>query len=149
VKALETERAVRDGAAEIDMVIRIDLVKDSHWKEAEADIREVVKAASGSIVKVILETGLLQTHEIESACKISEAAGARFVKTATGFLGRGATIEDIEIMKKSCSPKMQIKASGGIKTIEQAHAMIRAGASRIGTSSGVALVTGAIPTSGY
>lgn len=147
IKALETELAVKDGATEIDMVIRIDLVKQKKWKEAEADIREVVTAVPGTVVKVILETGLLTPDEIREACKASESAGAAFVKTATGFLGRGATVEDIQLMRSSCS--LQIKASGGVKTVDQARAVIAAGASRIGTSSGVALVTGAAAGAGY
>ena len=150
VKALETELAIEDGAGEIDMVIRLDLVKTARWKEVEYDIAEVVNAAVSAPVKVILETGLLTTDEIAAACQVSENAGAAFVKTATGFLGRGATLEDIILMKKSISPSMQIKASGGVKTFEQACAMIAAGATRIGTSSGVALVTGAdAPSAGY
>lgn len=150
VKALETEMAIRDGAAEIDMVIRLDLVKQGHWRDAEADIEEVVRAATGAPVKVILETGLLSPEQIKLACQISENAGAAFVKTATGFLGRGATIEDILLMRESCSSRVQIKASGGVKTVEQAQAMIAAGASRIGTSSGVAIVTNqSNPSSGY
>jgi deoxyribose-phosphate aldolase len=149
VKALETELAMKDGAAEIDMVVRVDLVKEARWREAEADIAEVVKAATGSPVKVILETGLLTTEQIVEACKVSEAAGAAFVKTATGFLGRGATIEDVLLMRKTCSARVQVKASGGVKTFEQAKAMIEAGATRLGTSSGVALVLGAPAGSGY
>jgi deoxyribose-phosphate aldolase len=149
VKTLETECAISDGAAEIDMVIRLDLAKSANWKEAEDDIRAVVQSASGKIVKVILETGLLTTDEIIRACQVSEAAGAHFVKTATGFLGRGATIEDIVLMKNSIGKKMEIKASGGVKTFDQALAMIAAGATRLGTSSGVALVTGAKAGGGY
>jgi deoxyribose-phosphate aldolase len=148
-KVFETYAALRDGAAEIDMVMRIDLAKQGRWKEVEADIHEVVKAASGATVKVILETGLLSAAEIEDACRVSESAGAGFVKTATGFLGRGASLDDIEIMKRSCSAKMQIKASGGVKTFEQAQALIVAGATRIGTSSGVALVSGTTAQAGY
>jgi len=147
VKALETEMAITDGAREIDMVIRLDLVKTAQWTLAEKDIAEVVRAAGGNVVKVILETGLLNHDEIAHACKASEAAGAHFVKTATGFLGRGATVEDVQLMKKSCG--LEVKASGGVKTFEQAKAMIEAGATRLGTSSGVALVTGAAAGSGY
>lgn len=149
VKALETELAIRDGAREIDMVIRLDLVKAGNWREVERDINEVVKAASGNIVKVILETGLLTREEIIASCRASEAAGAAFVKTATGFLGRGATIDDVRLMRESCSSAIKIKASGGVKTFEQAVSMIEAGADRLGTSSGVALVTGAQASSGY
>ncbi len=149
VKALEAQNAIRDGAAEIDMVLRIDLARQARWTEVEADIASVVVAASGATVKVILETGLLTEEQITGACQAAERAGAAFVKTATGFLGRGATVEDIVLMKKSCSPRMQIKASGGVKTFEQAKALIAAGASRIGTSSGVALVSGSAAGSGY
>ena len=149
IKALESEQAVRNGAAEIDMVVRIDLIKQAKWSEAEADIAAVVQAVPGTVVKVILESGMLTREELIAACKLSEAAGAAFVKTATGFLGRGATVEDVEVMRQTCSDHVQIKASGGVKTFEQAVAVIRAGANRIGTSSGVALVTGAIAGSGY
>jgi deoxyribose-phosphate aldolase len=147
VKALETELAIADGASEIDMVIRLDLAKAAQWSAAEKDIAEVVRAAQGRVVKVILETGLLTAIEIADACRASQNAGAHFVKTATGFLGRGATVEDVLLMKKSCS--LEVKASGGVKTFEQAVAMIEAGATRLGTSSGVALVTGAVAGGGY
>jgi deoxyribose-phosphate aldolase len=149
VKAKETENAVRDGASEIDMVVRIDLVRAAKWNEVEADIAAVVAAASGAAVKVILETGMLTPEQITGACQAAERAGATFVKTATGFLGRGASVEDVDLMKRSCSPRMQIKASGGVKTFDQAKAMIMAGASRIGTSSGVALVSGTDAGAGY
>jgi deoxyribose-phosphate aldolase len=150
VKARETELAARDGASEIDMVMRLDLAKAGLWAKVQSDINEVVRAAPEAIVKVILETGLLTPQEIVHACHASEQAGAHFVKTATGFIGRGATLEDIELMRKSCSANMQIKASGGIKSFAQAKAMIEAGATRIGTSSGVSLVNGDIPApTGY
>lgn len=151
IKALETELAVADGAAEIDMVLRIDLVKAGDWQGVETDIAAVVKAAGPALVKVILETGLLTNDEIVGACKASEAAGAAFVKTATGFLGRGASLEDILLMRKSCSPHVKIKASGGIKTFAQAKQLIEAGANRLGTSSGVHLVSGdgTAPSTGY
>ena len=149
VKALETASACADGASEIDMVIRLDLVKATEWSLAEKDIVAVVRAADGCVVKVILETGLLTPDEIAQACRVSESAGAHFVKTATGFLGRGATIDDVVLMKKCISPKMEVKASGGVKTVEQARAMITAGATRLGTSSGVALMTGAVAGGGY
>lgn len=147
VKALETELAIADGASEIDMVLRLDLAKTAQWSAAEKDIAEVVRAARGHVVKVILETGLLTAAEIADACRASQNAGAHFVKTATGFLGRGATVEDVLLMKKSCA--LEVKASGGVKTFDQAVAMIEAGATRLGTSSGVALVTGAVAGGGY
>ncbi|MCM2280319.1 MAG: deoxyribose-phosphate aldolase [Bdellovibrionaceae bacterium] len=142
VKAAETRLAIEAGAAEIDTVLAIGAIKDRNSVLAENDLRAVVTAAEGRPVKVILETGLLSVDEITLACRLSEAAGAAFVKTATGFLGRGASLEDIRLMKASCSPRMQIKASGGIKTFEQARDLIHAGAHRLGTSSGVALVSG-------
>ncbi len=149
IKIVETELAVREGASEIDMVIRLDLVKIENWQGVEDDVAAVVKAASGAVVKVILETGLLTTDQIINSCRAAENAGAHFVKTATGFLGRGATVDDVRLMRRSCSAKVQIKASGGIKTFEQAVAMIEAGATRLGTSSGVALVTSAAAGGGY
>ena len=148
-KARETELVINCGAKEVDMVIRIGALKEKNFAIVESDIREVVKAALGAEVKVILETGMLSIEEIQNACKVSEQAGAHFVKTATGFLGRGATLEDIALMKTSVSSKMKIKASGGIKTQEQALAMIAAGAHRLGTSSGVSLVQGLQAQGGY
>ena len=148
VKALEAQMAVAEGADEIDMVMRIDLAKAGEWKAVEEDIRAVVKAAGSAPVKVILETGFLAPDEIRAACRASEAAGAAFVKTSTGMLGqRGATVDDVTLMRESCS--LQVKASGGVKTFEQAKALIQAGATRIGTSSGVALVTGTEAKAGY
>lgn len=147
VKALETRRAIEDGAREIDMVIRLDLVRTGKWHEVVEDIAAVVNAASGHPVKVILETGLLTQDQIAEACRAAEMAKATFVKTATGFLGRGASIEDVQLMKNSCA--LEVKASGGVKTFEQAKAMIEAGATRLGTSSGVQLVTGADAQGGY
>jgi len=141
-KALEAELAVHDGAAEIDMVIRFDLVKERRWKPFEKDISEVVKASGPAPVKVIIETGLLEESEIVRVCKCAESAGAAFIKTSTGFLGRGATVEDVQLIRKTCSPTMKIKASGGIKSFAQALALIEAGADRLGTSSGVLIVNG-------
>jgi len=98
---------------------------------------------------VIIETGLLTADEIAASCRASEAAGAAFVKTATGFLGRGATLEDIVLMKRSCSPGMRIKASGGVRTFATARDLLRAGACRLGTSNGVALMTDGAAGAGY
>lgn len=149
-KAYETEFCVSSGAKEIDMVINIGALKDRQNSVVENDIREVVKACEHAKLKVIIETALLSEEEKELACKISLNAGAHFVKTCTGFNGGGATVDDIMLMKKIVGQQMQIKASGGIKTIEQAKALIAAGANRLGTSSGVALVTtGASTSSGY
>lgn len=152
-KVRETELVIAAGAKEIDMVIRIGAIKEKNYSLAEQDIKAVVSAAQqtnqSAIVKVILETGLLTADEVREACKVSEQGGAHFVKTATGFLGRGASLEDISLMKDSISSKMKIKASGGIKTAEQAQAMIAAGAHRLGTSSGVSLVQGLQAQGGY
>ncbi len=148
-KVRETELAVQAGAKEIDTVIAIGLLKSGDWKAVEDDIRQTVKAAGSIPVKVILETGLLSEQELIQSCKVSESAGAAFVKTATGFLGRGASLHDIRVMRKSVSAKVQIKASGGVKTFQHARELILAGADRLGTSSGVALVTGQVAGGGY
>lgn len=150
VKALETEIAVAEGAHEIDMMARLDLVKAADWKAVERDVANVVDAAGPSIVKVILETGLLSESQIAGACRASEAGGAAFVKTSTGFLSRGASLEDVKIMRANTSKAVKIKASGGIKNFAQAVALIDAGAERLGTSSGIFLVTGrSAPGAGY
>jgi deoxyribose-phosphate aldolase len=148
-KAFETKKAISDGADEIDMVINIGALKSKNYLVVEKDINEVVKAAEGHTVKVILETALLSAEEISMASKLSQKAGAHFVKTSTGFNGRGASLEDIAIMKAAISPPMQIKASGGIKDTETAKKMLDAGASRLGTSSGVAIVEGQKSSENY
>lgn len=149
-KAFETAQAVKNGADEIDMVIHIGAVKDQRFDDVQEDIAAVVAAAQGRIVKVILETSMLTTEEKKKVCELSVNAGAHFVKTSTGFGGGGATLEDIELMKSVVQNKAQIKASGGVKTYDFAEKLIKAGATRLGTSSGVALVTGqAIPKEGY
>lgn len=142
VKALETVRAVADGATEIDMVMNIGAFKEGNFAAVENDISSVVRAAKGSLVKVILETSLLTPEEIASACAISEIAGADFVKTSTGFAKGGATIEALKTMREAIGGRLGIKASGGIRDLETARAMIAAGATRLGTSQGVALVQG-------
>lgn len=142
VKAFETTRAIKDGADEIDMVINVGALKSQKLLLVEEDIAEVVKAAEGKIVKVIIETSLLTDEEKVLACQIAEKAGASFVKTSTGFNGGGATVHDIELMRDSVSTKMKIKASGGIKDIDSAKKLMAAGASRLGTSAGVAIVKG-------
>lgn len=149
VKAYETTRAIKDGADEIDMVINIGALKSQKYLLVEDDIREVVEAAAGKTVKVIIETALLTNEEKIKACQIAEDAGAHFVKTSTGFNGGGATVLDIQLMKESVSSKMKIKASGGIKNIEHAKELLAAGASRLGTSSGIAIIQGLIPKDFY
>ncbi len=134
-KALEAALAVREGAEEVDMVMSIGAAKAGDWAAVQADISAVVSAAKPAIVKVILETCLLTDEEKVKACLAAKAAGAAFVKTSTGFSTGGATVEDIALMRKTVGPEMGVKASGGVRTREQALAMIEAGASRIGCSS--------------
>lgn len=140
IKAAETERAVADGADEIDMVINVGALKDKDYALVESDIEGVVKAAQGNTVKVIIETCLLEKNEIVMACQLSKKAGAHFVKTSTGFGGGGATVEDVALMKKTVGGDLQVKASGGIKTLEDTQKMIDAGADRIGASAGIAIM---------
>lgn len=148
-KAFEAARAVEDGASEIDMVLQIGPLLDGDTKLVEEDIRAVVNMTAGkAIVKVIFETGLLTNEQIETACRLSEAAGAHFVKTSTGFGPGGAKEEHIRLMRASVSPSIGVKASGAVRDRETADVMIAAGANRIGTSSGVKIVTGAASTAG-
>lgn len=140
VKAFETAEAIRQGADEIDMVIAIGALKAGLYQKVQQDIEAVVKASQGHLVKVILETCLLSREEIVKACQLAMAAGAQFVKTSTGFNKHGATVEDVALMKATVGEKMMVKASGGIRTLQDALQMIEAGASRLGTSSGVMLV---------
>ncbi len=148
-KAFETNRAVNLGAAEIDMVINIGALKAGEFNFVERDIFDVVRAAEGKLVKVILETSMLTDDEKKKACELSVKAGAHFVKTSTGFGGGGATVSDIELMKSIVGNSVKIKASGGVRDLETAKKLILAGANRLGTSSGVALVTGATIKGGY
>ncbi len=145
VKAFEAQTAVECGAQELDMVLNIGAVKSTDFKTAEADIRAVRQAADPkTILKVIIETSLLNEEEKIRACKISKNGGADFVKTSTGFAGGGATVADVRLMRKIVGHEMKIKASGGIKDWATACAMIKAGADRIGTSAGVAIVKTAL-----
>jgi deoxyribose-phosphate aldolase len=141
VKAFETKKAIEDGAAEIDMVLNIGALKGGHNDLVETDISEVVEAAKEkAIVKVIIETSLLSEEEKVRACVISKNAGAQFVKTSTGFSTGGATIEDVDLMRRTVGPEMGVKASGGIRDFETTVEMVTAGATRIGASSGIAIV---------
>lgn len=142
-KVYETQQAVRDGAQEIDMVINVGAIKDNRWEFVQDDIFAVVKAARPAKVKVILETCLLTDDEKLHACEVSVAAGAAFVKTSTGFSSGGATIADVALMNAAVVGQALVKASGGIRDAASAQAMIAAGADRIGTSNGVAIVRGA------
>lgn len=138
-KAEETRDAVKNGAKEIDMVLAVGLLKDGNFEAVEADIRGVVHAASPYPVKVILETCLLTDVEKITACVIAKRAGAHFVKTSTGFAKNGATVEDIRLMRKAVGAELGVKASGGIRTREDALKMIAAGATRIGASASVSI----------
>ncbi|HPB31523.1 MAG TPA: deoxyribose-phosphate aldolase, partial [Candidatus Sumerlaeota bacterium] len=141
-KAFETRDAVGKGADEIDMVINVGKLKSGDYQYVMDDIRAVVTSAQGRCVKVILETASLTDEEKAAGCILSKAAGAHFVKTSTGFASGGATAEDIALMRRIVGSKMGVKASGGIKTTEDARRMIAAGASRIGASASVAIVKG-------
>lgn len=143
IKAAETGAAISDGAHEIDMVINVGALKDNDLAFVEKDIKAVVEAANRRDVKVIIETCLLNEEEKINACKMAQKAGASFVKTSTGFSTGGATCEDVALMKKTIGSHMKIKASGGIKTLEQAVSMIEAGADRIGASAGIAIIKAA------
>ena len=143
-KAFETETAIRQGATEIDMVINIGALKARDLETVAKDIRGVVNAAHARniIVKVIIETSLLTDEEKTIASLLSKEAGADFVKTSTGFAGGGATVHDVELMRKTVGPQMGVKASGGVRTFEDAESMIKAGATRIGASAGVKILQG-------
>ena len=141
-KAAETAVAVKNGAREIDMVIDIGRAKDGDWGYVEADIAAVKAACGPAKLKVIIETCLLTDDEKVQACLAAKRANADFVKTSTGFSKAGANVADVALMRKTVGPDMGVKASGGIHNRAEAEAMIAAGASRIGASSGIAIVTG-------
>lgn len=149
-KVFETKNAIENGAKEVDMVINIGAVKDNQNDFVESDIRAVVEAAKGkAITKVIIETCLLTDEEKVRACELAVKAGADFVKTSTGFSTGGATAADIQLMRKTVGPDLGVKASGGVRSREDALAMIEAGATRIGASSGIAIVKGETSTTDY
>ena len=142
-KSNEALNAVNDGAKEVDMVVNVGAIKSGDWKLVAKDVEGVVNATRGrAIVKVIIETCLLTDEEKVKACAVSKLAGAHFVKTSTGFSKGGATVEDVRLMRQTVGPDLGVKASGGVKTYEDAVNMIKAGANRLGTSSGVAIVSG-------
>lgn len=151
IKALEAKQAIADGADEIDMVINVAALKNGELDIVESDIRLVAEACSGkALLKVILETCLLTDDEKVTACELSVRAGADYVKTSTGFSTGGATEADIRLMRKTVGPDIGVKASGGVRDRETALALVEAGASRIGASASVAIVTGEQATqSGY
>jgi len=143
VKMLEAKKIVESGAEEIDMVMNTSALKSKDYEAVKKDIQAVLKVKKlnpNIIVKVIIETGLLTDEEKTKACKLAKKAGADFVKTSTGLLGGKATINDVKLMRKAVGRDMGVKAAGGIRTLKQALAMIEAGANRIGTSSGVAII---------
>lgn len=142
IKAIEATQAISLGAREIDMVIPVFLAKEKKWSELEADIHTVKIACGPHPLKVILETCQLSDEEIIGACKASVNAGADFVKTSTGFSTSGASLHAVKLMRETVGPTLGVKASGGIRDLETAKAMIAAGATRLGTSSGVAIVKG-------
>ena len=140
VKAFETKNAIANGADEIDMVMNIGALKDKNYDLVRDDIKAVVEAANGTLVKVILETCLLTEDEIKKACELCVEGKADYVKTSTGFSTRGATIEDVRIMKEAVHAKAKVKAAGGVRTPEDMVKIVAAGADRIGTSAGCSLV---------
>jgi deoxyribose-phosphate aldolase len=149
-KAFETKNAIENGANEIDMVINVAALKDKQDDLVERDIAAVVGASKGkALVKVIIETCLLTKEEKIRACEISVKAGADYVKTSTGFSTGGATVEDIRLMRQTVGPEIGVKASGGVRSREDAIAMVEAGATRIGASSGVSISKGEQSLSNY
>jgi deoxyribose-phosphate aldolase len=149
-KAFETKNAIENGANEIDMVINISALKDKQDDLVKKDITAVVEAAKGkALTKVIIETCLLTNEEKVRACELAVKAGADFVKTSTGFSTGGATVEDIRLMRETVGPDIGVKASGGVRSLEDALAMVEAGATRIGASSGVSISKGERSLSDY
>ena len=148
-KAFETQDAIANGADEVDMVINIGKLKSKQYDEVEDDIRAVVEASGDKLVKVIIEVCLLTNDEKVKACQLSVAAGADYVKTSTGFSLHGATIEDVALMRQTVGPDIGVKAAGGARSLADAEAFIAAGATRIGTSAGVAIVSGDTANGGY
>lgn len=144
VKVMETQLAIQHGASEIDMVINVGALKSGDLELVSRDIRGVVRTAhnGGAILKVIIETSLLTNDEKVTVCLLAKEAGADFVKTSTGFTGDGATVEDIALMRRVVGPEMGVKASGGVRTTQDAEAMVKAGATRIGASASVKIVQG-------
>lgn len=148
-KAFETKDAITNGAEEIDMVINIGALKSEQYDVVENDIKAVVEAANGTLVKVIIETCLLSDDEKVKACELSVSAGADYVKTSTGFSTAGAKVEDVALMRKTVGPKIGVKASGGVRSLEDLESMVAAGATRIGASSGVKIMKGQIAKTDY
>jgi deoxyribose-phosphate aldolase len=146
-KLAETEQALADGADELDVVINLTALKDGDWDSLETEMRELMEPihAAGRLLKVIIESGVLSDPEIVDCCKLYGGMGVDFVKTSTGYAEKGATLEAVKLMRANLPEPVRIKASGGVRTAAFARQLIGAGASRLGTSSGVALVT-QVPT---
>ena len=148
-KAFEASHAVSQGADEVDMVINVGWLKSGKMDLVQADIAAVKDACGDALLKVILETGLLTDEEKVACCEICRVVGVGFVKTSTGFGHGGATVEDVALMRKTVGPDLGVKASGGVRDFESAVEMIKAGANRLGTSSGVAIAEGDASDSAY
>ncbi|MCI1070503.1 deoxyribose-phosphate aldolase [Lactococcus lactis] len=149
VKAFEAKNAIENGADEIDMVINIGAAKSEAWDLVESDIAAVNAVKGDKLLKVIIETSLLTDDEKIKACQIAKAVGADFVKTSTGFSTGGATVHDVKLMRQTVGPDMGVKASGGVHNLEEAKAMIDAGATRLGVSAGVAIMEGLTSNDSY
>jgi deoxyribose-phosphate aldolase len=149
VKVEETKEAIKNGATEIDMLVNLGALKSGEYDVVRDDIAAVVKAAGGLTTKVIIETALLTDEEKVKVTELIIEAGADFVKTATGFNGGGATVEDVKLLKSVAGDKIQVKAAGGVKTYEDAINIVEAGATRIGASGAVAIISGGVSTSSY
>jgi len=145
-KAHETQDCLEAGADEIDMVMNIGATLEGHWNFIEHEIHELASLTKGKCLKVIFETCLLTPEQIKNACKAAEAAGANYVKTSTGFSKSGATLEVVKLMRESVSCHIGVKASGGVRDRATAEKMIKAGATRLGTSASVAIVKGTVST---
>ena len=139
-KVAETQQAVRDGATELDVVLHLGALRDRHYRTVAQDLGAVVQAAEGRVVKVILETAALTPEQIRVGAAVAQSAGAQFVKTSTGFGPGGATREAVALLRETVCPQIGVKASGGIRDEATARMLVEAGATRIGTSSGVAIV---------
>lgn len=139
-KVFEAKKALEDGATEFDMVINIGALKSGNFELIENEIKEIVQAVKNHVVKVIIEISFLNKEEIQHVCQIAKLAGAHFVKTSTGFSASGATVEAVKLMRETVGPEVGVKASAGIRDRNTAIAMVQAGANRIGTSAGVAIV---------
>ena len=148
-KVFETKDAIANGAAEIDMVINVGMLKDQRYEELEEEIRQIHEACDGKILKVIIETCLLSDEEKIKMCEIVTKAGAEFIKTSTGFSTAGATFDDVALMRKHVGPEVQVKAAGGISSFDDAEKFVELGAARLGTSRLVKIMKNSDNGAGY